>query len=208
MAARLLCVPSLTLDKLSFSSTFSSLQCPAVESPTNNASAPGGLVITCVAQAGGAQPGGTRLIGSKRVKVLQEGDKSAKFRDKVPGEPASVKLLSRIEQLRLLTKAEKAGLLSAAEKAGLSLSMIERLGLLSKAEDLGVLSAVTDPSTPGSLLILALGLLISGPLIVYFVPEDAPWEVVLQFLAAIISVLGGSAAFATSNFVSTLQSSD
>lgn len=142
------------------------------------------------------------------MKVLQVGDKSANLRDKVSGEPAAIKLLSRVQQLRLLTKAEKAGLLSAAEKAGFSLSTIEKLGLLSKAEEFGILTAATNPTTPGSLLVLALVLLLAGPAFVYFVPEDAAWQVVLQFAVALATVLGGSAAFAASNFVSTLQKSD
>ncbi|CAN0876944.1 hypothetical protein LINGRAHAP2_LOCUS11581 [Linum grandiflorum] len=116
-----------------------------------------------------------------------------------------VKLLTRVEQLKLLTKAEKAGLLSAAEKFGLSLSSIEKLGLLSKAEELGVLSAATDPATPAALFTLSLGLLLLGPSCVLLVPEDYPWEVVLQTLVALVSVLGGSAAFAASSFVSNLQ---
>ncbi|KAK7411331.1 hypothetical protein VNO78_02764 [Psophocarpus tetragonolobus] len=116
-----------------------------------------------------------------------------------------IKLLTRMEQLKLLSKAEKAGLLSAAEKFGFSLSAIERLGLLSKAEELGVLSAATDPATPGTLLILSLGLLILGPLFVYLVPEDNLGEVGLQVLVALVSVIGGSSGFAASNFVSNLQ---
>lgn len=116
-----------------------------------------------------------------------------------------VKLLTRLEQLKLLSKAEKAGLLSAAESFGFSLSTIERLGLLSKAEELGVLSAATDPGTPGSLLTLSLLLLLLGPLCVYVVPEDNLGEVGVQIVVALISVVGGSAAFAASNFVSNLQ---
>lgn len=122
-------------------------------------------------------------------------------------EGAPIKLLTRVEQLRLLTKAEKAGLLSAAENFGLSLSAVEKLGLLSKAEELGVLSAATDPGTPGALLSLSIGLLILGPICVYLVPEEYPWEVLLQVVVALVSVLGGSAAFAASNFVSNLQKS-
>lgn len=119
-----------------------------------------------------------------------------------------VKLLTRVEQLKLLSKAEKAGLLSAAEKFGLSLSSIEKLGLLSKAEEFGVLSAATDPATPGALLTLSLGLLLLGPSCVYLVPEDYPWEVALQGVVALVSVVGGSAAFAASNLVSNLQKSN
>uniref|UniRef100_A0A453JX44 Uncharacterized protein n=1 Tax=Aegilops tauschii subsp. strangulata TaxID=200361 RepID=A0A453JX44_AEGTS len=120
---------------------------------------------------------------------------------------APVKLLTNVEKLRLLTKAEKAGLLSAAERAGLSLSAVERLGLLSKAEELGVLSAATDPGTPGSLQGLALLLLAAGPAVVFLVPEQYPWEVALQAVAALVCVAGGSAAFAASSFVSRLQGS-
>ncbi|XP_022924182.1 uncharacterized protein LOC111431704 [Cucurbita moschata] len=119
-----------------------------------------------------------------------------------------IKLLTRVEQLKLLSKAEKAGLLSAAEKAGLSLSSIEKLGLLSKAEELGILSAATDPGTPGALLSLSLGLLLLGPSCVYLVPEESVWEIALQAAVALVSVVGGSAAFAASNLVSNLQRSN
>lgn len=112
-----------------------------------------------------------------------------------------------MEQLRLLTKAEKAGLLSAAEKAGLSLSAIEKLGVLSKAEEFGILSAATNPGTPSSLFSLSIGLLTVGPLCVYLVPEQYPWEIGLQVVVALSCVVGGSAAFAASNFVSNLQKS-
>jgi hypothetical protein len=91
---------------------------------------------------------------------------------------------------------------------GLSLSSIEKLGLLSKAEDLGVLSAATNPKTPGNLLATALVLFLLGPAFVYLVPEDSTPLVVLQVLVAAISVIGGSAAFAASSFVSTLQRSE
>lgn len=119
-----------------------------------------------------------------------------------------VKLLTNVEKLKLLTKAEKAGLLSAAENLGFSLSSIEKLGLLSKAEEFGVLSAATDPGTPGALFTLSLGLLLLGPACVYLVPEDNLGEVVLQVVVALVSVAGGSAAFAASNLVSNLQKSN
>ncbi|XP_009338218.1 uncharacterized protein LOC103930586 [Pyrus x bretschneideri] len=121
---------------------------------------------------------------------------------------SSVKLLTRVEQLKLLTKAEKAGLLSTAEKSGLSLSVIEKLGLLSKAEEFGILSAATDPGTPGALLSLSLGLLVLGPFVVYLVPEDSPLEIGLQAVVALAAIAGGSAAFAASNLVSSLQKSN
>lgn len=117
----------------------------------------------------------------------------------------AVKLLTRVEELRLLSKAEKAGLLSAAEKFGLSLSTIERLGLLSKAEELGVLSAATDPGTPSVLFTVSFLLLALGPSCVYLVPEEYPWEIGFQVIVALVSVFGGSAAFAASQLVSNLQ---
>lgn len=144
-----------------------------------------------------------------QVKVVQVfGDKTGKVRDKVGEAPEAVKLLSRVEQLRLLSKAEKAGLLTTAENLGFSLSKIESLGLLSKAEELGVLSAATNPNTPGALLTTSLALLLLGPVFVYYVPETSTALIVLQVIVAAISVIGGSAAFGASNFVSTLQSSE
>ncbi|KAK1407356.1 hypothetical protein QVD17_38970 [Tagetes erecta] len=136
--------------------------------------------------------------------------KAATMRGASSSKPAtisSIKLLTNVEKLRLLTKAEKAGLLTAAEKAGFSLSSIEKLGLLSKAEELGVLSAATDPSTPSALFTLSLALLGLGPFLVYLVPEEYPWEIGLQVVVALVCVVGGSAAFAASNFVSNLQKS-
>ncbi|KAH9329467.1 hypothetical protein KI387_001575, partial [Taxus chinensis] len=140
--------------------------------------------------------------GTQKVKVPSPEDKSAVVRKKNNVESSSIKLLSRVEQLRLLSKAEKAGLLSAAENFGLSLSSIEELGLLSKAEELGILSAATDPNTPVTLLNLAIVLLLAGPLCVYFVPDDSVWQIGLQVIVALASVVGGPAAFAGSNFVS------
>ncbi|MCD7473398.1 hypothetical protein HAX54_015233 [Datura stramonium] len=149
-------------------------------------------------------PSATRTVTSKKpTTVFPVGEKGPRPSNSSSTPP--VKLLTRVEQLRLLTKAEKAGLLSAAEKSGLSLSTIERLGLLSKAEELGILSAATDPSTPSALFSLSLGLLVVGPACVYLVPEDYPWQIGLQFVVALLSVVGGSAAFGASNLVSTLQ---
>ncbi|PON70549.1 hypothetical protein PanWU01x14_079230 [Parasponia andersonii] len=151
-------------------------------------------------------PAANRTVGSKKnspVFPLGEGPRTSPLTSTPP-----VKLLTRVEQLKLLTKAEKAGLLSAAEKFGLSLSTIEKLGLLSKAEEFGILSAATDPGTPGTLLTLSLVLLVLGPSFVYLVPEEYPWEVALQAAIALLSVVGGSAAFAASNFVSNLQRSN
>lgn len=160
-------------------------------------------------QPGALPTGGTRYIGGKKVKVVPLNyDKKGAVRDKAVAGPEAIKLLSRVEQLRLLSKAEKAGLLTTAENLGFSLSKIESLGLLSKAEGLGLLSAATNRNTPGALLTTSLLLLLLGPVFVYFVPETSTPLVVLQVVVALISVLGGSAAFGASNFISTLQSSD
>ncbi len=140
----------------------------------------------------------------QQVKVLQVGDNWAKVRNKVEEGPEAVKLLSRVEQLRLLSKVEKAGLLSAAENSSLSLSSIKKLGLLSKAEDFGVLSTATDRNTPATLFAAALVLLVTGPLVVYPIPEDSTPLVVLQVVVHALTPLGGSTAFAASNFVSSL----
>ncbi|XP_027125617.2 uncharacterized protein LOC113760897 [Coffea eugenioides] len=152
-------------------------------------------------------PAATRTVSSKKATTFFPLGKPGP-RTTVSGTAPSVKLLTRVEQLRLLTKAEKAGLLSAAEKFGLSLSTIERLGLLSKAEELGVLSAATDPGTPSVLFTISFLLLVLGPSCVYLVPEDYPWEIALQIVVALLSVIGGSAAFAASNLVSNLQKSN
>ncbi|XP_050223737.1 uncharacterized protein LOC126673581 [Mercurialis annua] len=152
-------------------------------------------------------PSAPKTVSSKKSStVFPLGEKGP--RNSTVASSPPIKLLTRVEQLRLLSKAEKAGLLSAAEKAGLSLSSIEKLGLLSKAEELGVLSAATDPGTPGTLLTLSLGLLLLGPFSVYFVPEDNLVEIIVQVAVALVSVVGGSAAFAASNFVANLQKSN
>ncbi|CAA3018521.1 uncharacterized protein LOC111372415 [Olea europaea var. sylvestris] len=149
-------------------------------------------------------PSATKTVGSKKsTTVFPLGEPGPRVSSLTSMPP--VKLLTRVEQLRLLTKAEKAGLLSAVEKFGLSLSTIEKLGLLSKAEEFGVLSAATDPGTASTLLSLSLVLLILGPSFVYLVPEDYPWEIALQVVIALLSVVSGSAAFAASNLVSNLQ---
>ncbi|XP_059645484.1 uncharacterized protein LOC132287039 [Cornus florida] len=151
-------------------------------------------------------PSATKTVSSKKGSTVFPPGEQPRYSYSAPTSP--VKLLTRVEQLRLLTKAEKAGLLSAAEKFGITLSIIEKLGLLSKAEELGVLSAATDLGTPTALLSLSLGLLILGPFCVYLVPEEYPWEIALQVVVALVCVVGGSAAFAASNFLSNLQNSD
>lgn len=162
--------------------------------------------VTAMATKGPKPTTGTKR-SSGTTTVFPVGKPAGPPRPATTKGSAPVKLLTNVEKLRLLTKAEKAGLLSAAERAGLSLSAVERLGLLSKAEELGVLSAATDPGTPGSLQGLALLLLAAGPAVVFLVPEQYPWEVALQAVAALVCVAGGSAAFAASSFVSRLQGS-
>ncbi|KAK1627143.1 hypothetical protein QYE76_001458 [Lolium multiflorum] len=164
--------------------------------------------VTAMATKGPKPSSGTkRSSGTVTVFPVSVGRPAGPPRPGTTKGSAPVKLLTNVQKLRLLTKAEKAGLLSAAERAGLSLSAVERLGLLSKAEELGVLSAATDPGTPGALQGLALLLLAAGPAVVFLVPEQYPWEVALQAVAALVCVAGGSAAFAASNFVSRLQGS-
>ncbi|KAL2462000.1 Protein of unknown function (DUF1118) [Abeliophyllum distichum] len=162
------------------------------------------LLIRSMAAQQKPTPSATKTVASKKsTTVFPLGEPGPRVSYSTSTPP--VKLLTRVEQLRLLTKAEKAGLLSAAEKFGLSLSTIEKLGLLSKAEEFGVLSAATDPGTPSTFLNLSLVLLILGPAFVYLVPEDYPWEIALQVVVALLSVVGGSAALAASNLVSNLQ---
>ncbi|KAL2935500.1 Histone-lysine N-methyltransferase EZ1 [Bienertia sinuspersici] len=161
------------------------------------------LQIKCMATKKPKSSSTNKTVGSKKgTKVFPMGQPGPRYS---PPSNGSVKLLTRVEQLRLLTKAEKAGLLSAAERFGLSLAKIEELGLLSKAEELGVLSAATNPQTPSTLFTLSLALLILGPAFVFLVPEDSTWEVVVQVVVALFTVVGGSAAFAASSFVSNLQ---
>ncbi|CAA2983733.1 uncharacterized protein LOC111401734 [Olea europaea subsp. europaea] len=162
------------------------------------------LLIRSMASQQKPIPSATKTVGSKKsTTVFPLGEPGPRVSSSTSTPP--VKLLTRVEQLRLLTKAEKAGLLSAAEKFGFSLSTIEKLGLLSKAEEFGVFSAATDPGTPSTLLNLSLVFLILGPAFVYLVPEDYPWEIALQVVVALLSVIGGSAAIAASNLVSNLQ---
>ncbi|XP_044387157.1 uncharacterized protein [Triticum aestivum] len=163
--------------------------------------------VTAMATKGPKPSSGGTKRSSGTTTVFPVGKPAGPPRPATTKGSAPVKLLTNVEKLRLLTKAEKAGLLSAAERAGLSLSAVERLGLLSKAEELGVLSAATDPGTPGSLQGLALLLLAAGPAVVFLVPEQYPWEVALQAVAALVCVAGGSSAFAASSFVSRLQGS-
>ncbi|KAJ9677269.1 hypothetical protein PVL29_022329 [Vitis rotundifolia] len=162
------------------------------------------LLIHSMATQKPTLPPASKTISSRKAStVFPLGEKGPRSSPLATAPP--IKVLTRVEQLKLLTKAEKAGLLSAAEKYGFSLSSIEKLGLLSKAEELGILSAATDSGTPGALLSLSLVLLLLGPSCAFLVPEDYPWEVALQLVVAVVCVVGGSAAFAASNFVSNLQ---
>ncbi|KAL9270524.1 hypothetical protein AKJ16_DCAP18130 [Drosera capensis] len=164
------------------------------------------LMVQSMATKSSGSSGTRSTTSGKAASVFPVGEPGSSTISRSGAPP--IKLLTRVEQLRLLTKAEKAGLLSAAEKLGLSLSTIEQLGLLSKAEELGILSAATNPGTPSTLLSLSLALLVLGPVFVYFMPEDYPWEVAVQAVVAILCVIGGSAAFAASNLVADLQKSN
>eukprot|EP00475_Leptophrys_vorax_P012770 TRINITY_DN19143_c0_g1_i1.p1 TRINITY_DN19143_c0_g1~~TRINITY_DN19143_c0_g1_i1.p1 ORF type:complete len:207 (+),score=26.39 TRINITY_DN19143_c0_g1_i1:64-621(+) len=148
---------------------------------------------------------GTRILRNVKVVEMFGEDKKGTIRGKVVGTDPEIKLLTRVEELRLLSKAEQAGFLSLAERLGLSLSTIEELGLLSKAEELGALSAATNPSTPGTLQAIALALLLSGPALVYFVPEDSVGLIALQVVYALIAAAGGAAAFGAGQLLSSLQ---
>lgn len=144
-----------------------------------------------------------RVVQVKVVELFA--DKKGTIRSKVGGEASDVKLLTRVQELRLLSKAEESGLLSLLESLGLSLSFIESAGLLSKAESLGLFSIATDPSTPSKLLGAALVLLAAGPATAYFVPETSGGLVALQVVVALVSILGGSAAFGASQLIASLQ---
>ncbi|KAJ8643804.1 hypothetical protein MRB53_005552 [Persea americana] len=188
---------------------FCSSSAVLLPSPTTKGSARNGPSVAfspfLIQSMATQKPSTTRGVGTRKGSTVFPLGEPGRREKSSNGPP--IKLLTRVEQLRLLTKAEKAGLLSAAENFGLSLSAVEKLGLLSKAEQLGVLSAATNPGTPGALLSLSIGLLVLGPICVYVVPEEYPWEVVLQVVVALASIVGGSGAFAASNFVSNLQKS-
>ena len=143
--------------------------------------------------------------GSRGPSIALFNPNEKDFKQKRDAVRESPKLLTRVQELRLLSKAEEAGLLSAAEKAGVSLSTIEKYGLLTKAEDLGILSAAVDRNTPGLLTFVALALFAAGPAVVYFVPEDTTALVALQAAVALVSILGGSAAFGAANLLGKLQ---
>jgi len=118
---------------------------------------------------------------------------------------SSPKLLTRVQELRLLSKAEEAGLLSAAEKAGVTLAAIEKYGLLTKAENLGLISAAVDRNTPGLVSGLAWALFVTGPAVVYFVPDATPTQIAIQVAVSLVCILGGSAAFGAASFLKKLQ---
>ena len=59
--------------------------------------------------------------------------------------------------------------------------------------------------TPTLLTAVALTLFAAGPAAVYFIPDQSTPLVALQVAAALVAVLGGSAAFGGSVLLSTLQ---
>lgn len=153
----------------------------------------------------GTQKIGSTVGGTKKITAIEVFSKEKTFRQKNFGGKPAPKLLARVQELRLLSKLEQAGLLSVMEKNGLTLSTIEKSGLLSTAESLGLISAAADRSTPGALYGLATALLVAGPALVYFVPDDSTALVVAQVLGALACVVGGSAAFGGASLLSTLQ---
>lgn len=152
----------------------------------------------------GTQKIGTTSGGTKKITTIEVFSKEKLFRPKQYSKPQP-KLLARVQELRLLSKLEQAGLLSVMEKNGLTLSAIEKSGLLSTAENLGLISAAADRNTPGALYTLATALLIAGPALVYFIPDDSAPLIAAQAVAAFACVAGGSAAFGGASLLSTLQ---
>lgn len=59
--------------------------------------------------------------------------------------------------------------------------------------------------TPGLLYTITLGLFIFGPVIVYLCPDNSNVLIGVQVLFAIVSVLGGAAAYSGANILDTLQ---
>eukprot|EP00897_Mesotaenium_endlicherianum_P010766 jgi/Mesen1/9718/ME000693S09271 len=191
-----------------FLTSSASLSFSEAVSSSGRLSAPSSVQTSTVKNAGliRAEGVGTKIARKVKVVDILGSDKTGTVRTKLSSDTQGVKLLSRVQELRLLSKAEEAGLLSLAESFGLSLGTIEKLGLLSKAESFGVLSAASNKKTPGTLLTVALFLLVAGPAAVYLIPEDSTAEVVLQIVLATLFAVGGAAAFGGSKLVKSLQS--
>lgn len=60
-------------------------------------------------------------------------------------------------------------------------------------------------NTPGTLYTLATALLLAGPALVYFLPDDSTVLVALQFALALVCVLGGAAAYGGASLLASLQ---
>jgi hypothetical protein len=159
---------------------------------------------------GGTKPfgkGGTLRIGSQPVKKLisiANNSKERKFRQRADDLPTP-KLLARVEQLRLLSKLEELKLLSLLQNNGITLTFIEKSGLLETAENLGLLSAAVDRNTPGKLFAAAFALFALAPAAVYFLPDNSNGLIAAQVALVTLGALGGSAAFAGGQLLSTLQ---
>lgn len=143
---------------------------------------------------------------SKKPTTIDISFSEEDFRDKVPvKEPPAPRILTKVEKLRLLTRLEEARVLSTLEKSGLTLSKIEQLGLLSIAEKLGVLSATSSRATPYLVYAIAFGLLVAGPAVVYYTPDDTTAAVIGQFAIAAVCAVGGAVAFGGASLLYTLQ---
>lgn len=153
----------------------------------------------------GTQKLGPRTGGTRKVTSIEIFTKEKTFRSKQNVVRPQPKILTKVQELRLLSKLEQAGILSLLEKNGVTLSAIEKSGALSAAENLGLVSAAADRNTPSALFTLSSALLLAGPAIVYFVPDDSAALVALQAVAALTCVVGGSAAFGGASLLSTLQ---
>lgn len=153
----------------------------------------------------GTQKIGTRTGGTRKVTSIEVFTQERKFRSKQNVVKPQPKILTKVQELRLLSKLEEAGLLSLLEKNGVTLSAIEKSGILSTAESLGLVSAAADRNTPTALFTLSALLLVAGPAIVYFIPEDNAAEIVIQVIAALTCIVGGSTAYGGANLLSNLQ---
>ena len=153
----------------------------------------------------GTQKLGPRTGGTRKITAIEIFSKEKKFRAKQTVVKPQPKILSRVQELRLLSKLEEAGLLSLLEKNGVTLTAIEKSGILTTAENLGLISAAADRNTPSALFTLSTALLILGPALVYFLPDDSAALIATQVLGATICAAGGAAAYGGASLLSSLQ---
>lgn len=153
----------------------------------------------------GTQKLGPRTGGTRKVTAIEIFSKEKKFRAKQTVVKPQPKILSRVQELRLLSKLEEAGLLSLLEKNGVTLTAIEKSGILTTAENLGLISAAADRNTPSALFTLSTALLVLGPALVYFLPDDSAALIAVQVLGATVCAAGGAAAYGGASLLSSLQ---